>query len=278
MATWAVGDVQGCGAELDRLLEVIDFAPARDRLWFVGDLVNRGPRSLEVLRSVEQLGDAAVVVLGNHDLHLLAIARSGSRPRPADHALQAILDAPDRERLLDWLQARPVLHHDAALGITMVHAGLAPQWDVDRARRCAAELEAALRGDHSGRLFADMYGNQPDLWREDLEGADRLRFITNALTRLRVCDRAGRLLLKYKGPPGKMPAKALPWFRVPGRRWAGARIVCGHWSALGYHDGDGVLALDTGCVWGGRLTAQRLDPPGSPVAVPSKQPAMFSDA
>ena len=278
MAIWAVGDVQGCGAELDRLLEVIDFSPARDRLWFVGDLVNRGPRSLEVLRAVERLGDAAVVVLGNHDLHLLALARGGAHLRPADHELRPVLEAPDRERLLDWLQARAVLHHDAALGRTMVHAGLPPQWDLPLARRCAAELEAELRGEHSGRLFAAMYGNQPDLWRDDLEGDDRLRFITNALTRLRVCDRTGRLLLKLKGRLADMPDGAVPWFRVPGRRWAGARIVCGHWSALGYLDEGGVLGLDTGCVWGGTLTAQRLDTAAPLVVVPSTLPAQFSDA
>jgi len=278
MTTYAIGDVQGCCDELEALLRKLDFDPSHDRLWFVGDLVSRGPRSLEVLRLVRRLGDAAVTVLGNHDLHLLAIARGAAHVRPADRSLVQVLEAPDRDALLDWLQARPVLHHDPALGVTMVHAGLPPQWDIPLARRCAAELEAALRGEHSGGLFADMYGNQPDLWDDELEGSDRLRFITNALTRLRVCDRAGRLLLKYKGPPAKMPAAAIPWFQVPGRRSAGARIVCGHWSALGYHDGDGVLALDTGCVWGGRLTAQRLDAPAAPVAVPSRQPAMFSDA
>ena len=278
MAVYAVGDVQGCCDELERLLAAVAFAPQRDRLWFVGDLVNRGPRSLDVLRLVQGLGEAAVVVLGNHDLHLLAIARGAAHLRPADRMLQPVLEAPDRERLLDWLQARPVLHHDAALGVTMVHAGLPPQWDVGLARRCAAELEAALRGNHSGRLFASMYGNRPDLWSDGLEGDDRLRFITNALTRLRVCDASGRLLLKHKGPPEKMPPGAVPWFRAPARRWAGARIVCGHWSALGYLDEGGVLALDTGCVWGGTLTARRLDAPAAPVAVPSTLPAMFSDS
>ena len=278
MATYAVGDVQGCCDELEALLCELAFDPSRDRLWFVGDLVNRGPRSLDVLRLVRRLGDAAVAVLGNHDLHLLAIARGAAHLRPADHTLLPVLEAPDRDALLDWLQARPLLHHDAALGVTMVHAGLPPQWDIPLARRCAAELESALCGEHSGRLFAGMYGNHPDLWDDSLEGADRLRFITNALTRLRVCDAGGRLLLKYKGPPAKMPAGAIPWFRVPGRRSSGGRIVCGHWSALGYHDGDGVLALDTGCVWGGRLTAQRLDAPEPPVAVPSTLPSMFSDA
>jgi len=278
MATYAIGDVQGCCDELEALLLRLAFDPSRDRLWFVGDLVNRGPRSLDVLRLVRGLGDAAVTVLGNHDLHLLAIARGAAHLRPADHTLLPVLEAPDRVALLDWLQARPVLHHDPALGVTMVHAGLPPQWDIPLARRCAAELETALRGEHSGRMFADMYGNHPDLWDDALEGTDRLRFITNALTRLRVCDKAGRLLLKHKGPPAKMPASAIPWFQVPGRRSAGARIVCGHWSALGYHDGDGVLALDTGCVWGGTLIAQRLDAPAAPVAVPSTLPAaLFSD-
>ena len=278
MAIYAVGDVQGCCDELEQLLTGIGFEPARDRLWFVGDLVNRGPRSLDVLRLVHGLGDAAVVVLGNHDLHLLALARGGAHLRPADRTLHAILEAPDRARLLDWLQSRPMLHHDATLGVTMIHAGLPPQWDIALARSCAAELEGALRGSQSGRLFASMYGTHPDLWREDLDGEDRLRFITNALTRLRVCDAAGRLLLKHKGPPHKMPAGVMPWFRAPGRRWAGARIVCGHWSALGYLDEGGVLALDTGCVWGGALTARRLDAPSSPIRVPSTLPAMFSDS
>jgi bis(5'-nucleosyl)-tetraphosphatase (symmetrical) len=279
MATYAIGDVQGCCDELEALLLELSFDPSHDRLWFVGDLVNRGPRSLDVLRLVRRLGNAAVTVLGNHDLHLLAIARGTAHLRPADQSLAQILEAPDCGALLDWLQSRSVLHHDPELGVTMVHAGLPPQWDIPLARRCAAELEAALRGEHSGKLFADMYGNQPDLWDDALVGTDRLRFITNALTRLRVCDRAGRLLLKHKGPPAKMPARAIPWFQVPGRRSAGSRIVCGHWSALGYHDGDGVLALDTGCVWGGTLIAQRLDAPAAPVAVPSTLPvAVFSDA
>jgi bis(5'-nucleosyl)-tetraphosphatase (symmetrical) len=275
MATWAVGDVQGCCTELEALLGRIDFSPARDRLWFVGDLVNRGPRSLDALRLVESLGTAATVVLGNHDLHLLALARGGEMPRAGDAGLLPILAAPDRDRLLDWLQSCPVLHQDAALATTMVHAGLAPQWDLATARGCAAELEAALRGERSGRLLATMYGNQPDTWSDSLEGDDRLRYIVNVFTRLRACDSAGRLLLKFKGPPNQLPAGAMPWFRAPGRRWAGASIVCGHWSALGYIHEDGVLCLDTGCVWGGTLTAQRLDAPGVRTDVASTLPARF---
>ena len=274
MAIHAVGDVQGCAAELDELLQRIEFDPAHDRLWFVGDLVNRGPRSLEVLRTVRRLGAAANTVLGNHDLHLLALARGHATWREGDAALQPILDAPDRERLLDWLQSRPLLHHDPALGITVLHAGLPPQWDIAQARGCAAELEAALRGERSGTLLAKMYGNQPDLWRDDLDGIDRLRFITNAFTRLRVCSRDGRLLLGFKGEPARIPTGAMPWFRAPRRRSAGARIVCGHWSALGYRDERGVLSLDTGCVWGGTLTAQRIDIASAPVSVPNRSGAL----
>jgi bis(5'-nucleosyl)-tetraphosphatase (symmetrical) len=267
MAVYAVGDVQGCAAELENLLETLKFDPASDRLWFVGDLVNRGPQSLQALRMVRGLGEAAVVVLGNHDLHLLALRARGGKAEPE---LQAVLDAPDREPLLDWLQNRPLLHHDSELGVTLVHAGLAPQWDLAAARACAGELEQALRGERSGELFHRMYGNQPDMWSAELAGYDRLRFITNAMTRLRVCDMDGRLRLKFKGPPAGIPPGCLPWFDIPWRRTRGERIVCGHWSALGYLQRDGVLALDTGCVWGGSLTAQRIDTPAArPVMVPN---------
>ena len=277
MATWAIGDVQGCAAELEALLDRIGYSPARDRLWFVGDLVNRGPRSLDVLRLVAGLGDSSVVVLGNHDLHLLAAAR-GAGLRDGDESLAPVLAAPDRGRLLDWLQSRRMLHHDASLGRVMIHAGLPPQWDLDRARSCAAELEQVLQGEASGAFFEHMYGNQPDLWHDDLSGMDRLRYTVNALTRLRACDASGRMLLKLKGPVDRLPPGAMPWFRVPGRLTAGVGVVCGHWSALGYHDADGVLALDTGCVWGGTLTARRLDADGAPVSVSSDQPVVdFGD-
>ena len=274
MATWAIGDVQGCAAELEALLDRIGYSPARDRLWFVGDLVNRGPRSLDVLRLVAGLGDSSVVVLGNHDLHLLAAAR-GAGLRDGDESLAPVLAAPDRGRLLDWLQSRRMLHHDASLGRVMIHAGLPPQWDLDRARSCAAELEQVLQGEASGAFFEHMYGNQPDLWHDDLSGMDRLRYTVNALTRLRACDASGRMLLKLKGPVDRLPPGAMPWFRVPGRLTAGVSVVCGHWSALGYHDADGVLALDTGCVWGGTLTARRLDADGAQVSVSSDQPVVY---
>jgi bis(5'-nucleosyl)-tetraphosphatase (symmetrical) len=211
----------------------------------------------------------AVVTLGNHDLHLLAVARGDARLRPADRGLETVLDAPDCERLLDWLQSRPMLHHDAALGVTMLHAGLPPQWDLATAIACARELEAALSNQRNGSFYRRMYGDEPDLWRDDLMGDARLRFTVNCLTRLRVCDARGRLVLGFKGSLRELPRGLVPWFRAPGRRTAGERIVCGHWSALGYLDEAGVLSIDTGCVWGGTLTAQRLDRAADPIRVPA---------
>ena len=268
MATYAIGDIQGCCDEFERLLERLRFDPASDRLWLVGDLVNRGPRSLEVLRVVRNLGDAVTTVLGNHDLHLLAAALTPSEQLKPKDTLGQIFAAPDRDELLHWLRQQPLLHHDDSLGYTMIHAGLAPEWNLAQARECAAELECALRDDDaSAELFAHMYGDQPDRWANDLEGVARLRFITNCLTRLRFCHSDGRLALKHKGTIADAPPGLLPWFRVPWRRTRELRIVCGHWSALGYHDDDGVLSIDTGCVWGGSLCAVRLDREAPPVQV-----------
>jgi bis(5'-nucleosyl)-tetraphosphatase (symmetrical) len=268
MSVWAIGDVQGCGDELEALLEKIAFDPSRDRVWLTGDLVNRGPRSLDVLRLVRGLGDAATVVLGNHDLHLLAAGYvPGARVGRKD-TFHDVLAAPDRDELLAWLRGRPMLHHDDALGVTMVHAGLAPQWDLATARACAAEIEAALRDDDRiAAFFRHMYGHEPDRWSDDLRGWDRLRLAVNALTRIRVCTADGRLDLEYNGGLDGVPAGLVPWFRVPDRKWKGARIVCGHWAALGYHVENDVLAIDAGCVWGARLCAVRLDAPPSPVFV-----------
>jgi len=277
MAVHAIGDVQGCALELDALLESIDFEPGRDRLWFVGDLVNRGPDSISVLRNVARLGEAATVVLGNHDLHLLAVARGSAPLKTSDESLKPVLDAPDRERLLDWLQSRAMLHHDARIGYTMLHAGLPPQWTLATARKCAAEVESQLRGERSGEFLSRMYGNEPDLWRDDLDEDDRLRFTVNCLTRLRVCDTNGRLHLRFKGPLHSMPVELVPWFRAPARRSRGHRIVCGHWSAMGYVDEQGVLGLDTGCVWGGTLTAQRIDVASSPVSVKNQSGGLLVD-
>lgn len=258
MATFAIGDVQGCHDELQRLLERIAFDPAEDRLWFTGDLVNRGPRSLAALRFVKSLGERAVCVLGNHDLHLLAVA-AGTTERRRNDTLDEVLDAPDRDELLDWLRRQPLLHHDATLGYTLVHAGLAPQWDLAEAQACARELEKVLRSETATEFFRHMYGNEPRRWSADLEGADRLRFIVNCFTRLRYCNAAGDLDLKAKGAPGSQPAGYLPWYAVPGRKSAGLHILFGHWSTLGEVEGHEVYNLDTGCVWGGRLTALRLD-------------------
>jgi bis(5'-nucleosyl)-tetraphosphatase (symmetrical) len=269
MATYAIGDIQGCCDEFERLLEHLRFDPASDQLWLVGDLVNRGPRSLDVLRLVRKLGNAATTVLGNHDLHLLAAALTPSEQLKPKDTLGAIFAATDRDELLHWLRQQPLLHHDDSVGYTMIHAGLAPDWDFATARACASELESALRDDDaSAELFAHMYGDQPDRWSQDLKGVDRLRFITNCFTRLRFCHADGRLALKHKGAPSNAPAGLVPWFQAPQRRTRDLRIVCGHWSALGYYDADGVLSIDTGCVWGSTLCAVRLDERAPPVHIP----------
>jgi bis(5'-nucleosyl)-tetraphosphatase (symmetrical) len=260
MAIYAIGDVQGCDAELGALLKAIRFSADRDRLWFVGDLVNRGPESLATLRRVRALGDAATVVLGNHDLHLLAVALGQARSR-VDDTLEDILSAPDRDDLLEWLRHRPLLHHDEDLNLLLLHAGLAPQWDLTTAQSCAREVEYALR-QAPKRLFEQLYGDEPARWDERLAGAARLRFAVNCFTRLRYVDADGRLALRAKGSPKKSQTQSLmPWFEAPGVRWRGPRVVFGHWSTLGFFRNDDVVGLDTGCVWGGRLTALRLDQP-----------------
>lgn len=258
MAVYAVGDLQGCLDPLKRLLDQLAFDPGRDTVWFTGDLVNRGPASLETLRFVRALGDSAVTVLGNHDLHLLASAWTDSRRNKRHDTLEEVLAAPDREELLHWLRRRPVLHHDAKLGFTLVHAGLPPQWDLDIARNAAAELEAALGGDDFVAFFENMYGNLPNLWSPDLAGIDRLRFSVNAFTRLRFVRPDGSLDFGSKGPAERARHELLPWFRYPGRRSAGMKIVFGHWSLLDKSTCEGVYGIDTGCVYGGQLTALAL--------------------
>jgi bis(5'-nucleosyl)-tetraphosphatase (symmetrical) len=258
MAVYAIGDVQGCYAPLQQLLARLRFDPARDRLWFTGDLVNRGPQSLEVLRFVKGLGDRAVCVLGNHDLHLLAVASGTARSGKRD-TLDEILRTPDRAELLRWLRTRPLLHHDADLGYTLIHAGLLPPWDLAQAQRLAREAETMLCGDQRPEFFRHMYGDLPDHWNENLHGFDRLRVIVNTFTRLRYCDLDGNMDLRPKGPPGSQPPDLLPWFQVPGRRSRELKIIFGHWSALGLWRGDGVIGLDSGCLWGHALSAARLD-------------------
>ena len=273
MPLYAIGDIQGCDTELVALLDKIKFSADRDRVWFVGDLINRGPDSLQVLRRIRAMGDAATVVLGNHDLHLLAVAHGCAKLR-SDDTLDATLAAPDRADLLDWLIKRPLLHQDPDLDLCLLHAGLPPQWDLDTARACAREVERALRSDPV-RTFERLYGDDPDRWDKSLSGADRQRFIVNCFTRLRYVDADGRLALRAKGSPEKgMKKKALiPWFEAPNCRWRGPRMVFGHWSTLGYLNTADVIGLDTGCVWGGSLTALRLDvPDAKPVQVPARNP------
>jgi len=276
VATYAIGDVQGCYEEFSALLDHVRFDESVDRLWLAGDLVNRGPRSVEVLRLVKNLGERAVTVLGNHDLHLLAASenlRSKSKDTFAD-----VLDAGDRDALLSWLRDQALFHTDPVLQFSMVHAGLPPQWRIEDAVRAAAELERCLRGPEYRDFLAHMYGNSPDLWREDLRGHDRLRFITNAFTRTRYCRRDGALDLHEAGPPGTQPRGLVPWYRHPDRKSQGAKIVFGHWATLPSGDVDEtehkVFHIDQGCVWGGVLTALRLEDLQR-FSVPSRQPKVF---
>jgi bis(5'-nucleosyl)-tetraphosphatase (symmetrical) len=265
---YAIGDVQGCHEELQALLGRLSFSADRDRLYFVGDLVNRGPASLAVLRFVRSLADNAVVVLGNHDLHLLAVAHGVRRNKKTD-TLQEVLGAPDRDKLLEWLIARPLAHVDTGNdGRTdlLVHAGVVPQWTVGTTVELAREVESALRDDPKG-VFDHMYGDEPDQWSADLSRKDRLRFTINVLTRLRVCTADGRVDLKWKGKPPPTNSAYQPWFDVEPRASRDARIIFGHWSALGFVQRKGFVGLDSGCVWGGSLTAIDLDSERPPVTV-----------
>jgi bis(5'-nucleosyl)-tetraphosphatase (symmetrical) len=264
MARYAIGDIQGCFDELKALLERCHYSADRDELWFVGDLVNRGPKSLETLRFVRSLGAGATVVLGNHDLHLLALA-FGSKRKPKDgDTLDEVLEARDRDQLLEWLSGRPLAVFDEPRGDFLVHAGLVPEWSPRFAAQLAREVEAVLRDD-ARSLFDAMYGNKPEKWSDELRGMDRLRFAINVFTRMRYCRRDGTLDLKVKDAPGEQPTELLPWFDVPGRRSRDVRVICGHWSTLGLVRRRDLLALDTGCVWGGALTAVNLDAQVAPV-------------
>jgi bis(5'-nucleosyl)-tetraphosphatase (symmetrical) len=264
MARYAIGDIQGCCDELRALLARLNFSADRDELWFVGDLVNRGPQSLDTLRFVRALGANATVVLGNHDLHLLAIAYGTKRKPKEGDTLDDVLQAPDREQLLEWLLGRPLAVYDEPRGDFLVHGGLVPDWTPRQAANLAREVEAVLRDD-SRTLFDSMYGNKPDKWDEKLRGMDRLRFVINAFTRMRYVTSDGRIDLKQKDAPGEQDEGFVPWFDAPGRASRDVRVVCGHWSTLGLKRREDLLALDTGCVWGGRLTAVNLDTEESPV-------------
>ncbi len=266
MAIYAIGDVQGCHDALARLLDALRIDPATDEIWFVGDLVNRGPQSLEVLRLVKSLGRAATVVLGNHDLHLLAAGLTG-QGRGSGQNLRTVLDAPDHGELLDWLRTRPLAHYRADLNTLMVHAGVVPAWDQLQTVRLAREVEQVLKGADCAALLGAMYADEPARWAADLAGTPRLRFIINCLTRIRYCRSDGRLDFTANGPPGSQAPGLVPWFELPDRATRAVRVVFGHWSALGLLQRVNLLGIDTGCVWGRSLTAVRLDGPAHLTAV-----------
>lgn len=257
MTTYALGDIQGCQPQLQQLLAMIGRETPDAGLLFAGDLVNRGPASLEALRQVKALGERAVSVLGNHDLHLLAVA-CGIRPMKAGDSIQPILDAPDRDALIDWVRHRPMAYA-IGKGMLMVHAGVLPQWDMEKTLALAHEVEAVLRGPDWKDFLAEMYGNSPDKWDDALMGSARLRCIVNGLTRLRFCTADGQMEFASKMGTDTAPEGYMPWFDVPDRKTRHDTVVFGHWSTLGLLLRDNLVALDTGCVWGGKLTAVRLD-------------------
>jgi bis(5'-nucleosyl)-tetraphosphatase (symmetrical) len=254
----AIGDIQGCYDALRTLLDEVNYDPAKDALWFTGDLVNRGPHSLHVLRFVKSLGSNVVSVLGNHDLHLLAVAAGAQKSKSKD-TFDELLSAPDRDELLDWLRHRPLLHRHTQPHLLLAHAGIYPGWDIPDAERLAAEAEAIIRSDLVHEFYLHMYGNHPTHWSEQLSGWERIRFIVNTFTRMRFVSDDGGLELKHKGPLGSQPAGFLPWFVWPLRRRIDTPILIGHWSALGMYSQHGIYALDTGCLWGGALTALIVD-------------------
>lgn len=257
MSTYAIGDIQGCYAAFMKLLERLRFDPAADRLWLVGDLVNRGPQSLEVLREVIGLGDCVCTVLGNHDLHLLAVA-AGVRKRSRTDTFFDVLKAKDSDRLLDWVRRQPLIVYNEKRNRLLVHAGIPPDWSVPRALQRAAKVEALLQDDDWETALGAMYGNVPRAWSKSLTKEQKLRFTVNALTRMRFCDNKGRLALEYSGPPGTQPKNLTPWFAAPNRKARDTHIYFGHWSALGAMHAPNITALDSGCVWGRRLTAITL--------------------
>ena len=260
MATYAIGDIQGCYDSLQLLLEKISFEPQLDTLWFAGDLVNRGDKSLETLRYIKSLGEHAISVLGNHDLTLLALSENAAKVH--NHTLDEVFAAPDREELIHWLRHRSLFHHDPKLNYTMIHAGLPPQWSIKNAQSYAHEVESILQSDDFSEFMHNMFGNKPKKWHEELTGWDRIRFITNCFTRMRYCKPKGKLNFKDKGIIGSQQQGYIPWYETPDRKTTKERIIFGHWSTLfGKTSHPNVYALDTGCLWQGSLTAMRLDTP-----------------
>ena len=259
MAVYAVGDIQGCCAEFERLLKKIKFNPNSDQLWLVGDLVNRGPHSLETIELIQSYQDAVHCVLGNHDIHLIACYTGAQKCKPKS-SLISILECPKAEQIIDWLRQQPLIHHDRQLNWTMVHAGLAPEWNLETAMLCAAEVELQLRDQNYAEFIGEIYGDTPDSWQEDLQGIERWRVIINACTRMRLCHQDGSMDFSFKGTLENKPADLIPWFDLP-RASTDINIVFGHWSALGLKQAENLLGLDTGCLWGGQLTAARIDTP-----------------
>ena len=260
MAYYAIGDVQGCYDPLRRLLDKLKFDPTKDQVWFAGDLINRGPKSLETLRFIMSLGDSARSVLGNHECHFLAIAHGYKKPHRAD-TFDKMLEAEDIDSLIEWVRTRPFFYEDHKLGYSMLHAGVPPQWSIEDTRQHARELEKVISGKRLKKFLAEMYGNQPDIWNEKLSGNERLRFIINCFTRMRFCDKKGRLDLSVKSAIDTQEKHLMPWFKAPHRRTANSKILFGHWSTLGLHQENNVTCLDSGCLWGGALSAIKLGSP-----------------
>ena len=259
MAVYAIGDVQGCFDELIKLLDLIKFDPEQDQVWLAGDLVNRGPKSAEVLRFAMAHPDSVKVVLGNHDLYLIANAVGINIHHNKMDTMESVLDAEDCDELINWLRQQPLFHYDETLEFSMVHAGVPPKWSLKKCRKRAREVEDVLRSDNWQDFFHNMYGNKPNKWSKELTGWDRLRYITNCFTRLRYCHDDGRLALKFKGDPKIKPEGELPWFEMPNRKTQDDKILFGHWSTLGTGQYDNVFSLDSGAVWGEQLTAVRID-------------------
>ena len=258
MAIYAIGDIQGCALPFEALLEKLNFDPNKDKLWLTGDLVNRGPDSLRTLRLIKKLDNSIVTVLGNHDLHLLAVSEKIKRNCSED-TLEQFQKAPDRTELIAWLRQRPLVHCDEQLKIILVHAGVYPSWSRKQLVQYAKQVENKIQGNEYRNFLTQMYGKHPLRWEDCLTGWDRIRFITNALTRMRYCDSRGNLNFIHKGRPGSQPEKLMPWYNHPAMKCKKWRIVFGHWSSLGYVQNNNIIGLDSGCVWGGKLTAIRLD-------------------
>ena len=263
MSTYAIGDIQGCFKELVQLLDKINFDETNDRLWFVGDIVNRGPDSLEVLNFIMNLGESTIIVLGNHDLHLVAIAEGLAKQKKID-TLAPIITSPDKQQLLAWIRQQPLMHHDKELNFSMIHAGLPPQWEIHQALELASEVNQILSSDDYLSFLNAMYGNNPNAWDENLAGNDRLRYIVNCFTRMRYLNDKNELNFSEKGAPGSQGDHLFPWFTIKGRKSKNDKIIFGHWSTVllgNIRDFTpyNVYPIDTGCLWDGELTAMRLE-------------------